>query len=228
MQKLPSFWGFELKEKKMEMDNKNMIELAEKYGEAMTKKYGSMNSAAIGCVTPNILVGANWAFLTPNEGRELKNAFDKEGDSGKIFEMIDIRGGGKLLIMTFDKVIEVLSGIPMQLGIVNKADVEAGVAHRNESAQAFEKLLVKGYSGTIGIMNLNDSNTITIKGKRFPSFAIDMTTLLEKCNKYGYSVILGGVARPLQTVYDKRWEVIKNLELAPSGNAMLIEIKQNK
>ena len=116
----------------------------------------------------------------------------------------------------------------MQLGIVNKADVEAGVAHRNESAQAFEKLLVKGYSGTIGIMNLNDSNTITIKGKRFPSFAIDMTTLLEKCNKYGYSVILGGVARPLQTVYDKRWEVIKNLELAPSGNAMLIEIKQNK
>ena len=56
----------------MEMDNKNMIELAEKYGEAMTKKYGNMNSAAIGCITPNILVGANWAFLTPNEGRELK------------------------------------------------------------------------------------------------------------------------------------------------------------
>ena len=183
MQKRPRFGGFELKEKEMEMDNKNMIELAEKYGEAMTKKYGSMNSAAIGCVTPNILVGANWAFLTPNEGRELKHAFEKEGDSGKIFEMIDIRGGGKLLVMTFDKVIEVLSGIPMQLGIVNKADVEAGVAHRNESAQAFEKLLVKG---------------------------------------------LGGVARPLQTVYDKRWEVIKNLELAPSGNAMLIEIKQNK
>ena len=179
MQNCPRFGGFELKEKEMEMDNKNMIELAEKYGEAMTKKYGSMNSAAIGCVTPNILVGANWAFLTPNEGRELKHAFEKEGDSGKIFEMIDI-------------------------------------------------LLVKGYSGTIGIMNLNDSNTITIKGKRFPSFAIDMTTLLEKCNKYGYSVILGGVARPLQTVYDKRWEVIKNLELAPSGNAMLIEIKQNK
>ena len=133
----------------MEMDNKNMIELAEKYGEAMTKKYGSMNSAAIGCVTPNILVGANWAFLTPNEGKELKHAFEKEGDNGKIFEMIDIRGGGKLLVMTFDKVIEVLSGIPMQLGIVNRADVEAGVAHRNESAQAFENKILVSYNQTI-------------------------------------------------------------------------------
>ncbi|MGV3076351.1 hypothetical protein ACEE21_14805, partial [Clostridium baratii] len=61
-------------------------------------------------------------------------------------------------------------------------------------------------------------------GISYPAFCVTMPDLLALCVRNGYGLRLGGNMRTPNQVANHIDQVIPRLEIAPSGNALFVEI----
>lgn len=203
--------------------NKGMSEEDLKYqkaAEMFTKRmeaYPLEEQIAIGLVMRNILNGCTWEFVRNNPDVR-KNAALFAGS--KHCSLLPIKNG-HIVTMTMQRVLEILN--KEASGLLRPKDLELASRHRQEALVALDKKMKEGYEGKIGIFCTNDSTSITIKGKRYPAFAITLQELLSVCIRNRYGLMLGKLRTPGEVAANAE-AVVKLLDLAPSSNALMIQI----
>lgn len=180
---------------------------------------------AVGLISKNVLNGCSWEFVrAANDLRRHMDDF-KNSKTCSLQEVTYSRKEGIygfLVYMQMGKLLEILD--VKNKGPLTSRDLELANKHRREAVEGLMVLIQKGYQGKIGIYCTNDSQTITIKGTSYKAFAV---TLRELCNillKYGYGVVVSGVPRDPNEVLKREDAIIKSLVVAPSSNALFIDI----
>lgn len=176
---------------------------------------------AVGLVSANILNGCSWEFTRNNiDVRRNMGAFN-ESETCSAVKV----GNGYLVSMVMGRIVQILAKEAM--GIFNEKDLHLAQEHRKEALISLDKKLKSGYQGKMGIFCTNDSTTITIDGNRYPAYAVTLQELLSICVRNGYGIVCDKVRTP-QEVAANCSKVIERLHMAPSGNALLIEIRRLK
>lgn len=183
------------------------------------QKYPLEVSVGVGIIIPNLVNGCSWGIVN-DTNEEYKKCLDAIKSNGNM-SSYKIRGG-YLVTMNMDYLLSILGRIAS--GYVTQRDLQIASEHRKKALVDLEKFMKKGGSGKIGIYNLNDSPRITVKGVTYPAFCVTMPDLLALCVRNGYGLKLGGVVRTPNQVASHIGQVIPRLEIAPSSNALFIEI----
>lgn len=173
----------------------------------------------------NLMNGCNWAFISSKSP-----TFAKETEAFKQSKLVTVYKvkNGVLITTPLETILSILTRVSPELYDV-KAKEEA-LKFRSESYNNFVNFLRSGVKqAKIGIFNLNDSPNITINGKVYKAFNIDLATACMYLRDAGYSLVIEG--RPLQPavalVADRYPMVLERLELAPSGNGLMLDIIKN-
>jgi len=204
------------------MDNKNvdrMLAAASMRFADELQKYPIEVAVGVGIVIPNLVNGCSWGFVNDSneEFKKCLNAIQ----SNPNMSAYRVKGG-YLFNMDMSYLVSILTKVAG--GFVTKRDLELAVQHRKQSLAYLEKFLKKGVGGKIGIYNLNDSPRITVQGVSYPAFCVTMPDLLAACVRSGYGLKLGGKVRTPGQVNSHILQVVEKLEIAPSGNALFIEV----
>ena len=184
---------------------------------------------AVSLIAKNVINGCSWEFVRANpQLRRNKADFDKSpycsiqevtySHSKKIY--------GYLVYMQMSRLLELLG--PQNNGPLSNKDVEIASQHRKEAGEAFIKRLGEGYQGKIGIFCTNDSQTISIQGKTYPAYAVTLKEACSICEQMGYGIVVSGEPRNPQQVLQREDAVLKSLVVAPSSNALFIEVGKMK
>ena len=203
------------------MEGRNISQTAQAAAIRFAKelqRYPQEIAVGVGIVIPNLVNGCSWGFVN-DSNEEFKKCL-KAIESNPNMSAFKIRGG-YLVNINMDYLLPILSRITR--GFVTQKDLQIASEHRQKALVDLEKFMRKGGTGRIGIYNLNDSPRITVKGVSYPSFCVTMPDLLTMCVRNGYGLRLGSVRTPNQ-VASHISQVIPKLEIAPSGNALFVEI----
>lgn len=191
------------------------------FANALERNFPPEVSVGVGVVLPNLVNGCSWGFVNDSNKDYVK--YLEAIASNKSMSSFKIKGGYLYSIdMTY--LLNVLHKVAG--GLVTKEDLEIASEHRQEALAKLEKFMKDGKSGKIGIYNLNDSPKITVKGVTYPAFCVTLNDLLVLSVKHGYYFKLGGRLRSPGDVRARALKVVENLELAPSRNALFIEIEK--
>lgn len=182
---------------------------------------------AITQVLPNISNGAFWGFT------DLKSTL-------KHTEQIK-KSGGNIIARQLDNacLIEVSPQFLIQnlayidSTILNKKVVDDMVRMRAEATVEMERFLISRcklsseFIGTIGIYCINDTPTISYKGRNFPAFRVDMQTTLALFDKYEYRIRMNGqFLTPTEiSNANKMPDLWKNLFLSPTKTGLFMDVK---
>lgn len=193
------------------------LQKASKRFEEGMKKYPYEEQIAVGLIAKNIHNGCSWEFVRNNP--EVKRA-KPDFDQSQTCNLIKVKNG-YICTITMNRILEILN--KEARGILTPQELKEASEHRQEAIVALDAKMKKGYKGRIGIFCTNDSTSITIKGTTFPAFAVTFNELLTVCIRNNYGLVLGALRTPTETsaIADK---VIQQLDMAPSGNALLIDI----
>lgn len=180
---------------------------------------------AASLVAKNVLNGCSWEFcrMDPQLRRyeeEFANSNTCRLQKVTYNRLMGIKG--YLLYIKMDRLLDLLG--PDNRGPLNVSDLELAKQHRKEARRALVERLKSGYVGKIGIFSTNDSQTITINGKTIPAYAVTLKELCELCQKAGYGIVVGNQTREPKQILEHEDEVIECLLLAPSSNALIIDI----
>ena len=107
---------------------------------------------------------------------------------------------------------------------MNQSDLMRATEHRKEAILSLAKKMGTGYKGKIGIFCTNDSQTITVDGKPYPAYAISLKELLQVCQRYNYGILVDQQVRTPSQVLQREEYVMSKLVVAPSSNALFIDI----
>lgn len=185
------------------------------------QKYPLEVAVGVGIIIPNLVNGCSWGFV--NDTNEEYKKCLKSIQSNSNMSSYKIKGG-YLVNINMDYLLSILGKIAS--GYVTPKDLQIAGEHRRKALLDLEKFMKKGGSGKIGIYNLNDSPRITVKGVSYPAFCVTMPDLLTMCVRNGYGLKLGNTLRTPNQVAHHIAQVIPKLEIAPSGNALFIEISR--
>lgn len=202
----------------------NVEQAASAFAEAMSK-YPIEEQLAVGLIAKNVLNGCSWEFTrTMPEIRKNLDAFKKSKTCSVQEVTYDHRKKiyGYLVYMKMDRLCELLSS--KNHGIFDAHDLELANKHRKEASTALIKKMKSGYNGKIGIFCTNDSQSITVDGKSYPAFAVSLKELCVICQQVGYGIMISGAVRNPRDVLDREDAVLKSLTVAPSSNAVFIDI----
>lgn len=170
----------------------------------------------------NLMNGCNWAFISsksPTYALETR-AFEKSN----LVSVYKIKNG-VLITTSLETIFSILTRVSPELYDA-KAKEEA-LKFRSKSVENFVGFLRSGVKqAKIGIFNLNDSPNITISGKIYKAFNLDLANAAMFLRDAGYSLVIGGRKIPasyalIQENYPK---LLSQLELAPSGNGLMLDI----
>lgn len=204
--------------------NEDLQRAAEQFADNL-EKYPIEQQLAISSISKNVLNGCSWEFVrNTSELRKYKDEFAKSNVCN-IFEVAyshDKKIYGYLLYMDLKTLVNILSKEAM--GIFDQKALQEALQHRNDAVTSCAKLMKKGYSGRIGIYCTNDSKTITVDGKSYPAFALTLEEICEICNHCGYGFPVRGVVRSASEIASKKEGVLKACIVAPSSNALFIDI----
>ena len=209
----------------MDVRNNDVIrKAAERFAENL-EKYPIEEQIAITSISKNVLNGCSWEFVRSNP--DLRKAVDllkknKYCDIKEVTYSHDKHITGYLTLMNLNRLVEILKKEGM--GVFNDKDLEKAVIHRRDAIQSCALLMKKNYTGKIGIFCTNDTKTITVDGISFPAFAITLNELCDVCNNMGYGFMLGSKTRTPIEVKSHSDDVIKACTIAPSSNALFINI----
>lgn len=195
------------------------VELAsERFAKEM-EKYPVEVRVGVGIVLPNLINGCTWGFVSGTNQDYIKCldsiAANPNMSSYKV-------KGGYLYNINMDYLLKILNSVVG--GLVTQKDLQLASQHRQKALADLEKFMRKGGQGRIGIYNLNDSPRITVNGETFRAFCVTMNDLLAICVRNGYKLNLGGALRTPGQVSAHASQVIEKLVVAPSGNALFIDI----
>lgn len=204
------------------MNNKNINQAVEaaaiRFANEL-QKYPLEVAVGVGIIIPNLVNGCSWGFV--NDSNDEYKKCLKAIQSNENMSSYKIKGG-YLVNMNMDYLLSILSRIAS--GYVTPKDLQIASEHRRKALVDLEKFMRKGGSGKIGIYNLNDSPRITVQGVSYPAFCVTMPDLLALCVRNGYGLRLGGNMRTPNQVASHIDQVIPRLQIAPSGNALFVEI----
>lgn len=177
-------------------------------------------------VAKNIMVGASWEFCIKES---VLNEYDNEFSKSRTCRLMRVTYNrhekiyGYLVHMSMDRLLELLG--PENEGPLTEEDVERVKKCREEAILALVNRLKSGYMGKIGIFHTNDCEAIVIQDKVFPAFTLTLEDVCVICEKMGYGIMVGGEVREPMQVLKKEKAVIEALLLAPSSNALFIDIR---
>lgn len=209
----------------MEVKNNDALMRAANQFADNLDKYPIEEQMAITVISKNVLNGCSWEFVRNNP--EVRKIYDllKKNPNCDIKEVTyshDKKITGYLVMMNLNHLVAILA--KEGLGVFNKADLDAALEHRKQAVQSCAKLMKKNYRGRIGVYCTNDSQTITVDGTSYPAFAITLNELCDICNSMGYGFNLGNKVRQSAEVSSRIDAVIKACTVAPSSNALFIDI----
>lgn len=200
------------------------LETAKAFERALSDKPVEEQLAA-SLVAKNVLNGCSWEFcrMDPQLRRyEAEFANSRTCSLQKVTYNRQEGIQGYLVYMQIDKLLEILG--PNNKGPLTASDVEEAKKNREESAVSLIDRMRSGYAGKIGIYHTYDTPTITVCGKTFPAYAVTLRELCVFCEKTGYGIVVGGEPRDPKQVLLREDAVIESLLLAPSSNALFIDI----
>lgn len=198
--------------------------LAKRFEEVM-QKYPIEEQISVGVISKNVLNGCSWEFVRPNpEIRRNLDRFEKSKNCSVQKVTYNHEKGiyGYLIYMKMDYLCKLLS--PENCGPLNNTDIAIAQKHREEAKTSLIKKLKGKYKGKIGIFCTNDSQNITISGKTFPAYAVTLKELCVICKNLGYGIVVANKVRNPDEVLAREDGVIERSTIAPSSNALLIEV----
>lgn len=206
------------------MEERSLNSAAKQFEENLSK-YPIEVLIAVGLISKNVLNGCSWEFT--RDKVEIKKHL-QEFQKSKYVSAQEVTYNheknimGYLIYMKFDALLNLLA--KEAPGLITQKDIQIANKNREESILSLANLMKKGFTGRIGIYCTNDSQAITIQGKTFLAFAVTFKELLQICSSQGYGILVKGVSRrpaELERFEDK---IIKASIVAPSSNALLIDI----
>ena len=206
------------------MDERALNSAAKQFEENLSK-YPIEVLIAVGLISKNVLNGCSWEFT--RDKVEIKRHL-QDFQNSKYVSVQEVTYNheknimGYLVYMKFDSLLNLLA--KEAPGLISQKDIQIANKNREKSILSLANLMKKGFTGRIGIYCTNDSQAITIQGKTFPAFAVTFKELLQICSAQGYGILVKGVSRrpaELERFEDK---IIKASIVAPSSNALLIDI----
>ena len=198
--------------------NSSDMDAAKRFAIALSN-YPSEVSFGVCSVIPNLPNGCSWTFI--KEGDVSHEKLIKSINNNKKMESIKIRGA-YLYCIDMDHLLNILSKVGQ--GYITDGVLKMASEHRQKALASLEKFMRSGKVGKIGIYNLNDTNNVVVNGIRYPAFCVTIQDLLALCVRNGYCLKLGQVKRTPKQVYERLADVVGRLEVAPSNNALFIEI----
>lgn len=205
--------------KKLSVEEKSVI-----FAEALAARPIEEQIAA-STIAKNVLNGCCWEFVrsSPEIKKNLENFKNSKVCSVQRVTYNKKQGiYGYLVYMQMSPLCALFD--ESNRGPIDANDLKRACQHREEAKMGLIKKLQKGYQGRIGIFCTNDSQSITIDGKSYPAFAVTLKELCAICTKLGYGMKMGGAMRTPNDVLAREDKVIENLTVAPSSNALFIEI----
>lgn len=170
----------------------------------------------------NVMNGCNWAFIS-NKSISYRSELESFKKSS-IVTVYEVKNG-VLITTPLETILSILTRVSPEL--YTKEAKEAALNFRKKSVENFVSFLRSGVKeAKIGIFNLNDSPNITVNGKIYKAFNMDLANVAMFLKSAGYSILIEGKKLPAQNVLvPERYPIaLKKLELAPSGNGLLLDI----
>ena len=202
----------------------NAMAAAKRFEDALSSK-PIEEQIAVGLISKNVLNGCSWEFVRTNpEIRQNLEAFknSKVCNIQKVTYNHQQGIYGYLVYMKMDHLCNLLG--PANNGPLEDRDLQIATQHRQEAIQSLAKKMSTGYKGRIGIFCTNDSQSITVAGKTFPAYAITLKELCTICNQMNYGIVINNVPRKPADILQREDGVIERLTVAPSSNALFIDI----
>lgn len=189
------------------------------------EKYPEEEQMAVSLISKNVLNGCSWE-LTRNNG-DIRKMRDKllENPNTDIKEITYSHSKkitGFLVYMKLDRLVGILQR--EALGVFDQKALSGALQHRKDAVAACAKLMDKKYRGRIGMFCTNDSKTITVDGRSYPAFALTLSELCSICANKGYGFAVGSTVRTPDEVRAHLDAVLKACIVAPSSNAVFIDI----
>lgn len=197
---------------------------SQKFAENLSK-YPYEEQLAIGAISKNVLNGCSWEFVRQNpEFRSAAEDFAKNPNVSlqEVVYNHKTRVTGYLVYMNMSYLCNVLA--KEAPGLINVEDLKKATEHRQKAIQSLFNKMKSGYRGKIGIYCTNDSQSITVSGKTFPAYAVSFREMIQIAERCNYGIVVGDVPRSPQEVLKREDAVIRALTVAPSSNAMFIDI----
>lgn len=181
---------------------------------------------AISLISKNIVNGCSWEFTRDvTQLRRMEKGF-AENPNVSLTQVVYHHGqrnvSGYLVYMKLDYLLRQLHAASPNL--ITQEDAKRASERRQEACMSLARKMQKGYRGVIGIYCTNDSENITISGKTYPAFAVTFAEFCQIAIKFGYGVVLSSAIATAQQCMQNAAKVISSCEVAPSSNALLIEI----
>lgn len=172
----------------------------------------------------NLMNGCNWAFISAKSP-----SFAKETESFKNSDLVTVYPvkNGVLITTPMETILNILTRVSPEL--YDARTKKAALEFRAKCQEGFVNFLRSGVKeAKIAIYNLNDSPSITINGKVYKAFNVDLATAAMFLRDAGYAFVIDGRVLPAENVLVKdRYPVAHTkFELAPSGNGLMVDIKK--
>ena len=172
----------------------------------------------------NLMNGCNWAFISAKNP-----SFAKETESFKNSKLVSVYEvkNGVLITTPMETILTILTRVSPEL--YDAKAKQAALEFRKKSQEGFVNFLRSGVTeARIAIYNLNDSPNITINGKVYKAFNVDLATAAMFLRDAGYAFVIDDKVLPAENVLVKeRFAAAhKVFELAPSGNGLMVDIKK--
>lgn len=184
---------------------------------------------AVGLIGANVLKGCSWALV--REDSEFAQYLTQYAEDFEMSETCSLQRityneeaelYGYLVYMKRNRLCELLG--PDNRGPLTAADLLTVKKNRDEAGMAMLDKLESGFSGKIGIYCTNDTQTITIRGKVYPAYAVTLRELCWLCENHNYGIVIEGKPRHPKQIMQREDAVLKMLPVAPSGQALFIYI----
>lgn len=209
----------------MNVNNNDALRRAAEQFAINLEKYPIEEQLAITAISKNVLNGCSWEFVRNTS--DIRSELDsfKNSKSCELKEVTyshDKKISGYLILMNLKRLVDILS--KEALGVFDQKALQDALTHRQDAVRSCAKLMQKGYRGRIGIFCTNDSSTITVDGTSYPAFAVTLNELCDICTRMNYGFLVGGAVRSPNEVKLRADAVIKACIVAPSSNALFIDI----
>lgn len=190
--------------------------------------------------------GGNWGYLNP--GNEFSGYLESlKGEKANV-KAFKVSNGAVVLVNEGFLATNVNAVVP---NAINGSFVEMAKKRRQEELERFDKFLksvvsgkskyVKGAKGsyalTLGILSVNETNTIRLNGKEYPAYKVNVLECLEhlhRLEQQGYKVAVHAVKEDGSSVYDAPFNlggnskglqaVYRGLEISDTQTGVFIKI----
>lgn len=181
---------------------------------------------AITLISKNIINGCSWEFV---RDKSQFRRFEKNFKTNPNVSLTLVRYHhgktpitGYLVYMKLDYLLKTLHAASPNL--ITPEDAKKASEKRQTACLNLAKKMKQGYSGRIGIYCTNDSENITISSKSYPAYAVTFSEFCQIAVKMGYGVRTEANIASAQECMQNASRVILACEVAPSSNALLLDI----